>query len=134
MENNDLVLVVDDNEDCREVLRIALRAFCIPVISACDGCQALDLAIASRPALIFMDLNMPEMNGFDATRAIHGHPDGQRIPIVAVSAHDNKIQKERALDAGCVEFLKKPWELSDLVRILEERVWLSPISPLRAAI
>lgn len=133
MENNDLVLVVDDNEDCRELLRIALRAFRVPVIFACDGLQALDLAIASRPALIFMDLNMPELDGFDATRAIHKHPAGQGIPIVAVSAYDTKSQKERALDAGCVEFLKKPWELSDLLRILKERVWLRPLLPLRAA-
>jgi two-component system, cell cycle response regulator DivK len=128
MENNDLVLVVDDNADCRELLRIALRAFRIPVISARDGRQALDLAIASQPALIFMDLNMPEMNGFDATRAIHTHPDGKRIPIVAVSAYDSKIQKERALDAGCIEFLKKPLELSDLLRILKDRIWLSLLS------
>jgi two-component system, cell cycle response regulator DivK len=133
MEHNDLVLVVDDSEDCREVLRIALRAFRIRVISASDGRQALDLAIASRPALIFMDLNMPEMNGFDATRAIHTHPDGERIPIVAVSAYDSKIQKQRALDAGCVEFLKKPWELSDIVRILKERIWSSRLSTLREA-
>jgi two-component system, cell cycle response regulator DivK len=128
MDNNDLVMVVDDSEDCREVLRIALRAFDIPVISVCDGFQALDLAIASRPRLIFMDLNMPEMDGFDATRAIHTHPDGQKIPIVAMSAYDNQIQKQRALEAGCIEYLKKPWELSDLVRILKERFWPGRLS------
>ena len=134
MENNDLVLVVDDDADCRELLKIALRAFRVPVISACDGREAVDLAIASRPALIFMDLNMPEMDGFDATRAIHEHPEAERIPIVAVSADATRIQKERALDAGCIEFLEKPWELSELVRILRERIRLNRFSPLHEAI
>ena len=134
MENNDLVLVVDDDAGCRELLRIALRAFRVPVICACDGREAVDLAIASRPALIFMDLNMPEMDGFEATRAIHTHPDAESIPIVAVSADATRIQIERALDAGCIEFLAKPWELSELARILKERVWLSRFGPLREAI
>jgi len=134
MQNNDLVLVVDDDADCRELLKIALRAFRVPVISASDGREAVDLAIASRPALIFMDLNMPEMDGFDATRAIHTHPEAERIPIVAVSADATKIQKERALDAGCVEFIEKPWDLSELVRILRERIRLKRFSPLHEAI
>ena len=117
-----------------EHLKIALRAFRVPVISACDGREAVDLAIESRPALIFMDLNMPEMDGFDATRAIHTHPEAERIPIVAVSADATKIQKERALDAGCVEFIEKPWDLSELVRILRERIRLKRFSPLHEAI
>ena len=134
MENNDLVLVVDDDADCRELLRIALRAFRVPVILACDGREAVDLAIAFRPALIFMDLNMPEMDGFEATRAIHTYPDAERLPIVAVSADATRTQKERALEAGCIEFLAKPWELTELVRILNEHIGLSRFSPLREAI
>jgi CheY-like chemotaxis protein len=134
MKNNDLVLVVDDDVGCRELLRIALLTFRISVICACDGREAVDLAIAFRPALTFMDLNMPEMDGFDATRAIHRHPDAESLPIVAVSADATRIQRERALDAGCIEFLAKPWESSELVRILKERVWLSRFGPLHKAI
>jgi CheY-like chemotaxis protein len=92
------------------------------------------MAITFRPALVFMDLNMPEMDGFDATRAIHMQPDAERLPIVAVSADATRTQRERALDAGCIEFLAKPWELTELVGILKEHVELGRFSPLREAI
>ena len=119
MEKNDLVLVVDDDKSCRDVLRTVLELFKVRVIEAANGVKGCNLAITKRPALIFMDLTMPEMDGLEATRTIRSNPDIGRTPIIAMSADDTSIQKLKAFNAGCIEWLPKPWELSEVFGILE---------------
>src|SRR5262249_27612307 len=114
MDKNELVLIVDDETDCREVLRMTLELFKVRVIEAEDGFDGCNLAVAQHQGLIFMDLNMPKMDGLQTTRAIRAHPDAGHIPVVAMSADDARVQKLRALEAGCVEWLQKPWELREL--------------------
>ena len=118
--NKNLILVVDDNTDCREILVMTLRILGYTVISAVDGTEALELAIACRPKLIFMDLIMPNMDGFDASRAIHAHAETRAIPIVALSANGNETkQRSKALDAGCIEYLVKPFRMESILELLE---------------
>jgi CheY-like chemotaxis protein len=120
MSNNDLILVADDNRDCRELLVLTLRMLGFSVASAADGKEALDLAIARRPALIFMDLMMPNMDGYDATSAIHARAETQGIPIVALSANGDEAKyRSKALEAGCIQCLVKPLFVDVLLGLLE---------------
>jgi len=121
MDSN-FVLVADDDPGCREALVIALRMLGVLVISAADGVQALDLAISHRPRLIFMDLNMPRMDGLEAARAIRHQVDASEIPIVAMSAHCDG-QRWQAFQSSCAQSLKKPWVPDDLRQILDQ-FWL----------
>jgi CheY-like chemotaxis protein len=123
VDKNDLVLIVDDEKSCREVLRTVLELFKVRVIEASSGFTGRDLARTHRPALIFMDLNMPEMDGFEASRAIHNDPDLGNTPIIAMSANDTRLQKSKAFNAGCIEWLPKPWEFSEVFGILERFLW-----------
>jgi len=127
MDTNDLVLVVDDDKSCRDVLRTVLELFKLRVIEAANGLKGCNLAITERPALIFMDLNMPEMDGLEATRTILSNPDVVSIPIIAMSADDTQMQKLRAFNAGCIEWLSKPWELREVFGILDRFLWVGKL-------
>jgi CheY-like chemotaxis protein len=81
-----LILVVDENSECRKPLIWILEQHGFRTISATCGLDAVELAIEFQPRLLLMDLNMPGMNGFAATEAIHAHRRGRKIPVVAVSA------------------------------------------------
>jgi len=124
MNKNDLVLIVDDEKSCRDVLRTVLELFKVRVIEAPNGSEGTNLALTQRPALIFMDLNMPEMDGFQASRAIRSNPDVGKTPIIAMSADDTRLQKSKAFNAGCIEWLSKPWEFSEVFAILERFLWV----------
>src|SRR5215813_4698042 len=131
-ENNNLILVVDDNTDCREIFVMTLRILGYPVISAVDGAEALELAIACRPKLIFMDLSMPNMDGYDASRAIHAHAETRGIPIVALSVNGNEtkqrskaLESERVLSASIIfigQTMLSSWLLC-IRRVSESAVW-----------
>jgi CheY-like chemotaxis protein len=124
MHTNNLVLIVDDEKSCRETLRTVLELFKVRVIEAPNGFAGIHLALTQRPALIFMDLNMPEMDGLEASRAIRSNRDAGKTPIIAMSADDTRLQKSSALNAGCIEWLSKPWEFSEVFGILERFLWL----------
>jgi CheY-like chemotaxis protein len=116
MDSN-FVLVADDDPACREVLETTLRFLGFAAMSAADGVQAFEIATSKRPRLIFMDLNMPRMDGLEAARAIHQSPNTANIPIVAMSANCNG-HKWRAFQSSCVHWLRKPWVLDDLCEVL----------------
>jgi CheY-like chemotaxis protein len=127
MDKKALILVVDDNPDCRELLTSTLEVHGFLTISANCGRKAVELAIWYQPRLVLMDLNMPDMNGFEATRAIHAHRRGCKIPVVAVSANCMHYGFERlAFDGGFVDSLPKPWDeealLKTLAKVLTGRV------------
>src|SRR5215831_13827089 len=86
MDKKALILVVDDNPGCRELLVGVLELHGFRVIAATCGREAVELASAFQPGLILMDLSMPGMNGFEATQALHAQDPGRKIPVVAVSA------------------------------------------------
>ena len=130
MDSN-FVLVADDDPACREALVLTLQLLGIPVISANDGVQAVEVAIANRPRLIFMDLDMPNADGLQATRRIHQQHGLAETPIVAMSAHCDS-QRWQAFKAECVDWLKKPWTFEQVSETLN-RFWLRDADAVRSA-
>ena len=111
-----LVLVVDDDVDIREVTAAVLTTAGYTVITACDGRQALELLRSIRPALILLDLNMPNLDGADFRRQQRRDPALMRIPTVVVSA----ANIEPLLDLACDACLRKPVRLRELLAVVEQ--------------
>jgi CheY-like chemotaxis protein len=113
------VLLVEDNELNRDMLsrRLARRGF--QVVTAVDGEAAIRETTASKPDLILMDMGLPGLNGWDATRRIKANPETNTIPVIALTAHAMKIDREQALAAGCDAFETKPVELDRLLATIQ---------------
>ncbi len=103
-----MVMVVDDSDDIRELICLQLRMRGYRVVEAANGEEAVELASRTLPSLILMDLSMPVMDGFEATRRIKALPEFGGVPVVAVSAFCDSCNKHKALEAGCVECVSKP--------------------------
>ncbi len=112
------VLVVEDYADTRYLLRVMLEIRGFQVIEAADGRQAVEMAATASPELILMDLNLPVLNGFEATRQIHEQPAMRDVPIVAVSAQCVGEYRQRALDAGCLDCVQKPIDFEMMGEVL----------------
>ena len=100
------ILIAEDHVDSREALSALLEAFGFHVVPAVNGREAVELARESLPDLILMDIMMPELDGFEATRRIRGFPGTRHIPIITLTAMDGA--RSLALDAGANDFLPKP--------------------------
>jgi CheY-like chemotaxis protein len=103
-----LVLVVDDHEDNRDVAVQALGLAGFRVDTAADGAECLHKAARLRPVVIVMDLEMPHMDGWEATAALKASPELREICVIVVSAHAMAADRARAVEAGCDAFLVKP--------------------------
>jgi two-component system cell cycle response regulator DivK len=110
-----LVLVVDDDPDSRVVARDALQRDGFEVVEAADGREALEAASRRSPDVIFLDLTMPVMDGWEAARRLRGGP-GPRVHIVAYTAHALPGDREKVLAAGFDDYLAKPCSPRDIVR------------------
>ncbi len=108
------ILVVEDNPDNRILISDILDALGYDVIEAIDGEQGVEQAIAERPDLILMDLSLPHMDGWTAAGTIKAKPDLASIPIIALTAHAMVGDKEKALAAGCDDYISKPIDLHEL--------------------
>ena len=111
------VLLVEDNEMNRDMLsrRLIRKGFEVSV--ALDGAEALQAAIAEVPALILMDMSLPVMDGWEATRRIKAEAATAAIPVIGLTAHAMDGDREKCLDAGCDDYDTKP---VDLPRLLEK--------------
>jgi len=110
------ILCVEDNEDNLFMLQRRLTRAGFEVKVAMNGAQAVDWAKTLLPDLIVMDLNLPGLDGFEATRQLKSKPETKHIPIIVLSAHDREKNREKALAAGCDEFETKPTDFESLVR------------------
>ena len=110
-----LILVVEDFDDAREMYRDYLEFSGFRAETARDGREAIDKARALQPDLILMDLALPGIDGWEATRLLKGSPETSHLLIVALSAHALATEGERARAAGCDGFIAKPCLPSDLV-------------------
>ncbi len=113
------LLLVEDNEMNRDMLTRRLQRRGYEIITAVNGKEAVASASAENPDLILMDMSLPILDGWQATRAIKGAPGTRGIPVIALTAHALREDREQALAAGCDEFETKPVDLEALVRKVE---------------
>jgi CheY-like chemotaxis protein len=113
------ILLVEDNEMNRDMLSRRLRKRGYEVVVAVDGEQGVALAESERPALILMDMSLPGLDGWEATRQLKSAPATRQIPVIALTAHAMSGDRERALAAGCDDFDTKPIELPGLLEKME---------------
>jgi CheY-like chemotaxis protein len=109
------ILYVEDNEDNVYMLTRRLERAGFEVVVASDGEQGVALARAARPDLILMDLSLPVLDGWEATRRLKATEETRAIPIIALSAHAMPGDRERALEAGCDDYDPKPIKLPGLL-------------------
>ena len=111
------ILVVEDNLDNRRILVYRLRRIGeFEIVEASNGQEAVAAVEAGAPDLIFMDLKMPVMDGWEATRRIRAMEAGRRIPIVALTAQAMAGDSEKAIEAGCDDYVAKPIVDPDVIR------------------
>jgi len=109
------LLLVEDNEDNRTIYSTVLRYLGYEVIEAVDGLQAVALARSEQPDLILMDISIPGMDGWEATRVLRQDPATQEIPIIALTAHALPDDRKRAAEVGFTSYLAKPIEPNAVV-------------------
>lgn len=109
------ILLVEDNEMNRDMLSRRLMRNGFEIVIAVDGQQGVDMAASDRPDLILMDLSLPVIDGWEATRRVKANPATAKIPVIALTAHAMSQDKEKALAAGCDDFDTKPVELPRLL-------------------
>jgi two-component system cell cycle response regulator DivK len=109
------ILLVEDNEMNRDMLSRRLKKRGYDVLIAVDGHEGLEMTKSERPELILMDMSLPVIDGWEATRRIKADPELQSIPVVALTAHAMADDRERALEAGCDAYETKPVELPSLL-------------------
>lgn len=114
------ILVAEDHLDSRDALRALLEAFGYRVLEAVNGREAVDIALRRRPDLILMDIMMPELDGFEATRELRRHAETQATPIIAVTAMEGAHQL--AIQAGANDYVRKPVDIRRLVAKVHD--WL----------
>jgi len=113
------ILYVEDNEDNIYMLKNRLSRKGYAVLIARDGAQGVAMAASEQPELILMDLSLPVLDGWEATRQIKAAEKTRHIPVIALSAHAMTGDREKALAAGCDDFDTKPIELDRLIKKME---------------
>jgi two-component system, cell cycle response regulator DivK len=113
------VLYIEDNDDNVYMLKMRLELLGdFEVLAAENGEKGCEMAVSDRPDLILMDLEMPVIDGWEATRRLKANPQTRNIPVIALSAHALAGEREKALAAGCDEFDTKPIEFERLLAII----------------
>jgi two-component system, cell cycle response regulator DivK len=113
------LLYVEDNEMNRDMLSRRLQRRGFEVLIAGDGEQGVTLAAAEKPDLILMDMSLPVLDGWEATRRIKAAPATRRIPVIGLTAHAMATDRDRCLEAGCDDYDTKPVELGRLLEKIE---------------
>ena len=114
------ILVIEDQEDLRAILRDLLTATGYEVLEARNGVEGVAKAEAERPDLFLMDIQLPQLDGYGATRRIKALSGLQRTPIIAVSSFAMKGDAERARDAGCDAYVTKPYSPMQLLTLVQK--------------
>ena len=108
------ILIVEDNQDSRELVVKVLKKKGYEIVEAEDGEEALAKAVSDRPHLILMDISIPKLDGFEVTRKLKQNPDFQDIPVVALTAHAMKGDREKFIAAGFEGYIPKPISIHEL--------------------
>lgn len=108
------ILVVDDNNDSRELVVKVLKNKGYEMLEAIDGEEALEKAIAEKPDLILMDISIPKINGYEVTKRLKSIEEFKDTPVIALTAHAMKGDRAKALEAGCEGYISKPINVREL--------------------
>lgn len=109
------ILLIEDNEMNRDMLSRRLKRRGYEIVIAVDGAAGVAMVDAEQPDLILMDMSLPIMDGWEATRKLKDNPETQSIPVIALTAHAMSGDREKALKAGCDDYDTKPIELPRLL-------------------
>ena len=113
------ILLVEDNEMNRDMLSKRLKRRGYDVLMAVDGQEGVDMARTEAPDLILMDMSLPVLDGWEATRRLKADPATRHIPVIALTAHAMSSDHDKALEAGCDDYDTKPVELPRLLAKIE---------------
>ncbi len=120
------ILLVEDNELNRDMLSRRLARKGYDVLLAEDGAKGVAAATAERPDLVLMDMSLPVLDGWEATRLLKAAPETRSIPVIALTAHAMSSDREKALEAGCDDYDTKPIELPRLLEKIERLLRAAP--------
>ena len=123
------ILIVEDNEENRDALSRRLRRRGFEVLVAVDGKRGVEAARDEAPDLILMDMNMPELDGWEATRQVRALPEHGRTPVIGLTAHAMTGDRERAIAAGCTDYHTKPVEFEKLLAQIESLLSAAALAP-----
>ena len=128
------VLLVEDNEMNRDMLsrRLIRRGF--QVVFAMDGQHGIDLAHSERPDIILMDMSLPVIDGWEATRRLKANDATRSVPVIGLTAHAMSGDREKAIEAGCDDYDTKPVELDRLIGKIERLLGTAKDEALRQAV
>ncbi len=113
------ILLVEDNEMNRDMLSRRLERKGYSVVMATDGQSGVEMALSEMPDLILMDMSLPVLDGWEATRRLKGDASTRHVPVVALTAHAMSSDRDKALEAGCDDYETKPVELPRLLAKIE---------------
>ena len=108
------ILVVEDNMTNLKLVEVVLRKYGYEVLKALDGEQAIEMAIREKPDLILMDIQLPKLSGYDATKTLKSRKDTESIPVIALTAKAMAGDSEKALAVGCDGYISKPLDTREL--------------------
>ena len=115
------ILVVEDRDESRTILVAILKQFCgYETIEAANGAEAIEKALSEKPDLILMDLDLPDISGMEAAKAVKGNPNTAHIPIVAQTAWSSRQWKGRVLRLGMADYLEKPISMELMKATIEK--------------
>jgi CheY-like chemotaxis protein len=114
------VLVIEDNEKNLYLMKFILEKMGHRIIEARDGAAGVELACEEKPDLILMDIQLPVMDGYEATRKIRAQEDTKDIPIIAITSYAMVGDKEKTLAAGCTAYVEKPIDPEKFIKELEK--------------
>jgi CheY-like chemotaxis protein len=114
------ILIVEDNPDCRELLACYLRHMGYEPTEARNGHEAIRLAVATHPHLIFVDIGLPDMNGVELTELLQQDFETSEIPVVVFTAWSPNVWKEKARKAGAAEYILKPASAEVIRKVIED--------------
>ncbi len=114
------ILIVEDNPVHTRLMEMTLRAKNYTILKATNGEEALVIATRERPDLIIMDLNLPQMTGFEVTKKLRENLAFRHTPIIALTAYAMRGDRERVIEAGCDAYLSKPINTRELPKVVAE--------------
>lgn len=114
------ILVVEDTNDNLEILQLVLEREGYAVLVATDGLKGVAMAKSEKPDLVLMDIRIPEIDGYEATRRIKADPVTAAIPVIAVTSYAMSGDRKKSMDAGCNDYITKPYLPPDLIAMVRK--------------